>query len=84
MKKARDLAALKVRVREAAAEEGHASIYALHAAMQKKRVKMTYRELCRVAAGDTIGVHFETLVKLCRFLNCQVGDLFRITHHNRR
>jgi len=83
MRQAKDLEGLRVQLRETAANAGYQSIYQLHAAMQKKRVAITYRELCRVAAGSTVGVHWETLLKLCRFLGCQISDLFFVNHKKR-
>lgn len=79
MQQARELQHFSVRFDEVVRKRGYQSTYALHQAMAEKGVRVTYRDLCRMAAGRTTGIRWEHLVKLCRFLRCQISDLFHVT-----
>jgi putative transcriptional regulator len=37
---------------------------------------ISYRETCRIVAGTVYMIRFDTILKLCRALECQPGDMW--------
>lgn len=43
-----------------------------------RQVGISYQNVCRMTAGRTRGIRFETLEALCQVLDCTPNDLFDI------
>jgi putative transcriptional regulator len=55
--------------------EGHGrSFYWL-----SKETGISHTTLWRLKKGKALGINFDTLEKICRGLNCQPGDVLRLT-----
>lgn len=69
---------IKLRVEEILKEK-NISKYAL-----QKMMSMDYDNMNKMVKNQTKSIRYETLEKLCRALNCQVGDLFEHIDHNKK
>ena len=43
-----------------------------------KETGISHTTLWRLKKGKALGINFETLMKICRGLNCQPGDVLRV------
>ena len=43
---------------------------------------LSYQNFNRMVQNETTSIKFENIEKLCRILNCPIGDLFEITDEN--
>lgn len=41
-----------------------------------KKMEANYKVVSDMVEGETTGIRFETIDKLCNILNCKPGDLF--------
>lgn len=44
-----------------------------------KETGISHTTLWRLKKGKALGINFETLMKICHGLNCQPGDVLRLT-----
>lgn len=44
-----------------------------------KETGISHTTLWRLKKGKALGINFETLLKICNGLNCQPGDVLRLT-----
>lgn len=40
---------------------------------------LSYQNFNRIVQNETSSIRFENLDKLCKILNCSIGDLFDVT-----
>lgn len=63
---------VKVRILEILERQGHTK-YWLY-----KRMGQSYQNISRIWKGETEGIRFKNLEKLCKVLECTPNDLFEI------
>ena len=68
---------LNVRVDELLKEQGQ-SFYWL-----SKETGISHTTLWRLRKGMALGINFSTLEKICRGLNCQPGEVLRLTNEKK-
>ncbi|MBQ8923225.1 MAG: helix-turn-helix transcriptional regulator [Lachnospiraceae bacterium] len=44
-----------------------------------KQMDLSYQNFNRLVMNETSSIKFENLNKLCKILNCPIGDLFEVT-----
>lgn len=64
---------VRLRILEILSEQNH-SKYWLY-----KQMELSYQNFNRMVQNETSSIKFENLDKLCKILNCSIGDLFEIT-----
>jgi putative transcriptional regulator len=64
---------IEIRVNELLDEQGQ-SFYWL-----AKETGISHTTLWRLKKGKALGINFDTLEKICRRLNCQPGDMLRLS-----
>jgi putative transcriptional regulator len=68
---------IQVRVDELL-EEKRRSFYWL-----AKETGISHTTLWRLKKGKALGINFDTLLKICRGLNCQPGDVLRLAEEKK-
>lgn len=63
---------VRIRIKELLAERGH-SKYWLY-----KRMGLSYQNISKIMDGQTEGIRFKNLEKLCKLLECTPNDLIEI------
>ena len=63
---------VRLRILEILEEQNH-SKYWLY-----KRMEMSYQNFNKIVNNETSSIHFDNLDKLCKILNCPIGDLFEV------
>ena len=64
---------IKIQLNDLLAEHGR-TFYWL-----AKETGVSHTTLWRLKKGKALGINFDTLEKICRGLNCQPGDVLRLT-----
>ena len=44
-----------------------------------KQIDLSYQNFNRMVQNETSSIRFENLDKLCKILNCSIGELFEVT-----
>lgn len=44
-----------------------------------KQMDLSYQNFNRMVQNETSSIRFENLDKLCKILNCSIGELFEVT-----
>ena len=60
-----------LRVNEILKEKGKSKYWFI------KNMEGGYQSLSNLINNETVSVHFETIDKLCKVLNCEPGELFK-------
>ena len=63
---------VRLRILEILEEQNH-SKYWLY-----KRMEVSYQNFNKSVNNETSSIHFDNLDKLCKILNCPIGDLFEV------
>ncbi len=63
---------IRLRVKEILDERGHTKYWLC------KQIGYSYENLNKIVENQTKQIRFETLEKLSRILECDIGDLFEI------
>ncbi len=42
-----------------------------------KNMEANYKTISNMIEKETVSIHFDTIDKLCKILNCNPGDLFK-------
>ena len=69
MKGAKEM--IYLRVNEILKEKGKSKYWFI------KNMEGGYQSLSNLINNETVSVHFETIDKLCKVLNCEPGELFK-------
>ena len=48
-----------------------------------KETGISHTTLWRLKKGKALGINFDTLVKICRRLNCQPGDVLKLAREKK-
>jgi len=64
---------IRLRIKEILEEQGHTK-YWLY-----KNLDYSYENMNRIVENKTKQIRFETLEKICKILDCPIGDLFEMT-----
>ncbi len=65
---------VRMRVKELLAERGHSKYWLF------KRMGLSYQNISKIMDGETEGIRFINLEKLCKLLECTPNDLFEIEY----
>ncbi len=65
---------VRVRIKELLAERGHSKYWLF------KRMGLSYQNISKIIDGETEGIRFKNLEKLCRLLECTPNELFEIEY----
>lgn len=63
---------IRIKVKELLEKQGH-SKYWLY-----KRMGLSYQNISKIMDGETNGIRYENLERLCKLLQCTPNDLFEI------
>ena len=66
---------VRLRILEILAEQNHTKYWLF------KQMDLSYQNFNRMVQNETTSIKFENIEKLCKILDCPVGDLFEI-HEN--
>ena len=64
---------VRLRILEILSEQNHTK-YWLY-----KQMDLSYQNFNRMVQNETSSIRFENLDKLCKILNCSIGELFEVT-----
>lgn len=65
---------VRLRILEILAEQNHTK-YWLY-----KQMDLSYQNFNRMVQNETSSIRFENLDRLCKILDCSIGDLFEVTN----
>lgn len=63
---------LTIKAKELLEKQGHSKYWLF------KRMGLGYQNLSKILDGETTGIRFDTLERLCKLLECTPNDLFQI------
>ena len=66
---------IRLRILDILKEQNHSKYWLF------KQMDLSYQNFNRMVQTETTSIKFENIDKLCKFLDCHVGDLFEI-HEN--
>lgn len=64
---------VRLRILEILSEQNHTK-YWLY-----KQMDLSYQNFNRMVQNETSSIRFENLDRLCKILNCSIGELFEVT-----
>ena len=63
---------VRMRIKELLAERGHSKYWLF------KRMGLSYQNISKIMDGETTGIRYENMERLCKLLECTPNDLFEI------
>lgn len=63
---------VKLRILDILKEQNHTKYWLF------KQMDLSYQNFNRMVTNETTSIHFDNLDKLCKILDCPIGDLFEI------
>lgn len=64
---------VRLRVLDILKEQNHSKYWLF------KQMELSYQNFNRMVQNETSSIKFENIEKLCKILNCPIGDLFEVT-----
>ena len=64
---------VRLRVLDILKEQNHSKYWLF------KQMELSYQNFNRMVQNETSSIKFENIEKLCKILNCPIGDLFEAT-----